>query len=111
MARRGFATYMEHERGFRGWLVFFFVTACLGALARGFILFQTARTLRLVFNTGAATLVGAVIAQLVVDMVLFVAVIYGLRLFADQDPRTPAFWSSFFLAAVPIEMASSALIA
>jgi hypothetical protein len=30
----GFTQYMEQERGFRGWLVYFYVTSCIGAVLR-----------------------------------------------------------------------------
>jgi hypothetical protein len=111
MARRGFAQYMEYDRGFHGWLVFFFVTACLGLLARAFILFQTGRMLRLVVGSGKGILIASVIAQLSIDLALFMAVLHGLRLFVDQDRRTPTFWGALFLASIPGTLATYALMA
>jgi hypothetical protein len=111
MTRRGFAHYMEYERGFRGWLVFFFVTICLSALLRAYIVFQTSRMLSLVVGSGHGTLIGSVAAQLVVGIGLLAAECYGIKHFADQDRRTPRYWSAFFLAAVVLQFCNYALIA
>lgn len=101
---------MEYERGFHGWLVFFFVTTCFGALARMYILVQTSRTLRYVVGNGEMLLIAAVAAQLLIDAALLVALVFGLKLFSDQDARTPTYWSAFFLAVIPLELLNFAFI-
>jgi hypothetical protein len=112
MARRGFAQYMEHERGFRGWLVFFFVTMCIALLVRAFVLWQIGRVLPVLFvREIPAPLKLAVVVQFLIETALILAMIQGLRLFADQDPRTPRFWPLFFLLSVPAVLAIDAIAA
>lgn len=111
MARRGFDTYMEYERGFHGWLFFFFITACIGALFRIYILFLTLRMLLLVASSGELGVISTVVGQLLIDVIFLVAMAFGLRLFANQDARTPRFWAGFFLAAIPLDLAFHSLMA
>src|SRR5688572_29528786 len=102
---------MEFERGFHGWLVFFFATACLGLLARGFILFQTGQMLRLVVGQANGVIIGSSIAQLFVAAALFLATVYGLRLFLNEDPRTPTFWATLCVVSIFGALATFSLIA
>jgi hypothetical protein len=111
MARRGFDTYMEYERGFHGWLVFFFITACIGALLRVYILFQVSRMLWLVASSGELGLISATVGEVLIAVILVLAMAFGLRLFANQDARTPRFWAGYFLAAIPLDIAVHALMA
>ena len=102
---------MEFERGFHGWLVFFFVTACLGLLARGYILFQAGEMLRLVLGEDSVLLIAASIARLLVHTALLLAALHGLRLFLDEDPRTPTFWATLFLVSIVGTLVNHSLIA
>lgn len=111
MARRGFDTYMEYERGFHGWLFFFFISACIGLLFRVYIFFQVSRILWVVAPLGKPGLISAVVGQLLIEVIFLVAMVFGLRLFANQDVRTPRFWAGYFLAAIPLEFAFYSLIA
>src|SRR4051812_39264428 len=83
---RGFNTYMEYERGFHGWLVFFFITMCIGELFRAYTLVQlllAAVTLRGNGAGMAATLPASVAAGLVGAM--WIGGLYGLYLFVHAD--------------------------
>jgi len=111
MARRGFDTYMEYERGFHGWLFFFFITACIGALFRVYILFQASRMLWLVASSGELGLISASVGQLLIAVIFVLAMAFGLLLFANQDSRTPRFWTGYFLAVIPLDIAVYSLIA
>jgi hypothetical protein len=102
---------MEFERGFHGWLVFFFVTTCLGLLVRGYILFQAGQMLRLVLGQGNGVLIASSIGRLLVDAALLCAMLYGLRLFLNEDPLTPTFWAALFLASIVGALATYSLIA
>jgi uncharacterized protein DUF2569 len=108
---RGFATYMEFERGFHGWLVFFFVTTCLAVLVRAFLVVQAAQIALLAGHMGQAQLVVASLARLLIEFLLLAAMLYGLRLFLHEDRRTPTYWAAFFLISVPGTLASYALLA
>lgn len=96
----GFNTYMEFERGFHGWLVFFYVTTCIAAAFRAYLLFVAGTTFRAALDHGAVSLVLLVVAQLAIQASLLLGTLYGLRLFAIGDARTPTFWGSFFLASI-----------
>ena len=113
MARpRGFNQYMEFERGFHGWLTFFFVTSCLGVLLRAYALFEAIRVARLVL--GHVDDIGVVAAsqgQMAIEFALLVAAVYGLRLFLREDRRTPTFWAVFFLISIPATLAVDACTA
>lgn len=102
---------MEFERGFHGWLVFFFVTTCLGFLLRGLLLFQAGQMLRLVIGQATLALIVASVARVLVAAALFLAMLYGLGLFLNEDPRTPTFWASYFLASIVGAMVNYSLIA
>ena len=108
----GFATYADPERGFRGWLVFFFVTACLGALVRGYTFALTAHSLWRTLH-GAADIAPrwSAILRFVIEAALFIGTVQGLRMFARGDRRTPAFWAGFFLVSIPAVLAFDALVA
>jgi len=102
---RGFAQYMEHERGFRGWLVFFFVTSCLGAVVRAFSVYRSGVDLRVAITVASSTpVILLVIGQLVVRCSLLVATVYGLLLFARADARTPTFWAVLLFVSVAINL-------
>jgi hypothetical protein len=102
---------MEYERGFHGWLFFFFITACIGVLLRVYILFQISRILWVVAPLGELGLISAVVGQLLIEVIFLLAMAFGLRLFANQDARTPRFWAGYFLAAIPLELVFYSLIA
>ena len=112
MAPKGFNQYMEFERGFHGWLTFFFITACLGALVRAYGVFESGRLLHLVLgNAEDMGVVGTAAGQLLVELGLFGAMLYGLRLFLNEDPRTPRYWTIFFLVSIPAVVAVQACTA
>jgi hypothetical protein len=108
---RGFSTYMEFERGFHGWLVFFFVTACLGLAARGFILFQAGQMLLLVIGQAHGIVIASSVVRLLLNAALFLAALQGIRLFLHEDPRTPTFWAALFLVSMLAALANYSLIA
>jgi hypothetical protein len=92
--------------------VFFFVTMCIGLLVRAFVLWQVGRVLPILFVPEIpATLKLAVVVQFLIETALIVGMIQGLRLFADQDPRTPRFWTLFFLLSAPAVLAIDAMAA
>jgi hypothetical protein len=102
---RGFNTYMEYERGFHGWLVFFFITMCLGEAVRAN---TTYRLLSVVYrlvsqHENVAAVSSAAVAAFLVTA-LWLGGLYGLVLFALEDQRTPAYWSGYFLASLVGEM-------
>lgn len=95
---RGFNTYMEYERGFRGWLAFFFITSCVGVLQRCYTLFRMGAVLEHAFALGAPALaVCAVVVAVLIIAALLIGSIYGLRLFVNEDRRTPAFWTRYLI--------------
>jgi len=106
----GFQQYMEPERGFRGWLVFFYVTSCVGAALRAYWLFQAGATLRLVIGTGSASLIGVVAVRTLVHAGMLIATIYGLLLFAKADRRTPTFWGALLVASIASFIVLDALV-
>jgi hypothetical protein len=113
MARlHGFATYPDPERGFRGWLVFFFVTACLGVLVRGYTFALTGQLLWRSLH-GAADIAPqwSAILRFVIEAALFIGTVQGLRMFARGDRRTPTYWAAFFLVSIPAILAFDALVA
>lgn len=111
MARfRGFNTYLEWERGFRGWLVFFFLSACLSALGEAYLLFQRGRVLAALSRAGAfRTPLAVELCLTLVAAATFVGIVYGLGLFVHEDERTPAFWTGFFLVTIPVSAAVAML--
>ena len=98
---RGFDTYMEYERGFHGWLFFFFVTACIGQSVRTYTVYSLVRLVYQlsVANDSWAAILAAVCAAAII-LALWLGELYGLVLFAKGDQRTPAFWSAFFLVSL-----------
>ena len=107
----GFRTYMEFERGFHGWLVFFFVTSCIGVCVSAFWLFRAGATLRLATATGSISLITIVILRIAIRAALLVAAIRGLHLFVHADSRTPTFWGAFLIASVILFIALDATTA
>jgi putative copper export protein len=95
---RGFNTYMEYERGFHGWLVFFFLTMCLGELVRAFSIYRLCHVVyELVSGHEAlAAIASATVAALLIAG-LWVGGLYGLLLFMHEDRRSPAYWSGYLL--------------
>ena len=102
---------MEYERGFHGWLFFFFISACIGALFRVYILFQASRMLWLVASSGELGLISASVGEVLIAVIFVLAMAFGLLLFANQDSRTPRFWTGYFLAVIPLDIAVYSLIA
>ena len=98
---RGFNEYMEYERGFHGWLKFFFVTASIGAVLQVYFLVMAGWGVWLAISDDYAPLaLATTFAQTGVIAVLLVAQLYGLWLFVHEDRRTPSFWSTFLLVSV-----------
>jgi hypothetical protein len=102
---------MEHDRGFHGWLVFFFVTACLGVLVRAYVIFQAAQLLWLVAGQGNGVVIASSIGRLLVHVGLLLATLRGLWFFLNEDSRTPTFWAILFLASILGALVTYSLIA
>jgi len=101
MARlRGLNTYLEWDRGFRGWLVAWFITAVLALIAQAVNLLRTGRT-GAVWWSAVGAKAWVFKAVLVVDAVwgvgVFVALVYGITLFLREDRATPQFWVRFYI--------------
>ena len=108
----GFNTYMEYERGFHGWLVFFFVTACIGESVRAFTIYRLVRfiyQLSVAHDSLAAIAAAACAAAIVAA--LWGGELYGLIIFARGDNRTPAYWSAFLLLSLVGELLFLAAVA
>lgn len=101
MARpRGFNTYLEWDRGFRGWLVVWFVTAMLVLVAQVVNLVRVGRMSAVWWSAvGAKTWVlkTVVVVDAVWGIGVFVALVYGLALFLREDHATPQFWVRFYI--------------
>jgi hypothetical protein len=96
---------MEYERGFHGWLAFFFVTSCIAAIVQGYYLFLASRGVWLAISTGyGAMITASAVAQSMIITALLIGRLYGLWLFAHEDRRSPAFWSAFLLLVVPADL-------
>jgi hypothetical protein len=92
---------MEHERGFHGWLVFFFLTASIGAAGRAYFVFRAAMDLRMVMAGDASfAIVTSVAAQTLIHLALFGGTIGGLWYFAQCRRATATYWASYLLASI-----------
>jgi hypothetical protein len=95
----------EGRRVFRGWLLFFFATTCVG-VASGAV--GIARAVDVAANAsanGTAPPVGSTFVALVVRIALLGATFYGLYLFARGDARTPTWWGAVLLASASFSVA------
>jgi hypothetical protein len=107
---RGFRTYLEWDRGFRGWLVVFLITT-LGAITANLLALPhllVGLWLLLGYPSARTTLLTLLFFAILASRVgLLAGDVYGLRLFLREDRRNPAFWSRFFAASavlVPLEI-------
>jgi len=108
----GFRTYMEYERGFHGWLVFFFLTTCIGAAGRAYFVFRAATDLRMVMAGNAASaIVISVAAQTLIHVALFGATIAGFWFFAQCRRGTATYWASYELASIVAVVALNLIVA
>lgn len=111
MALPGFARPAATDRGFRGWLMFFFVTVSIGSLLRVYLLYTISAELRIVLSSGALPMIGLVGLELSLEFTLLVATVYGLLLFANGDRRTPTYFAALFLTMLPAETLFFAILA
>jgi hypothetical protein len=86
---------VEGRPVFRGWLLFFFASNCVGLVSRalGIVRFLAAA------HPSEASAVGFLtFAPLLVHCILLGAMLYGLYLFALGDPHTPTWWGAVLVA-------------
>jgi hypothetical protein len=90
----------EGRRVFRGWLLFFFATTCVGLATRMAGIVRAVEIAANAAATGMAPPVGATLVALVARVALLAATLNGLHLFARGDARTPTWWGLVLLADV-----------
>jgi hypothetical protein len=92
---------MEYERGFHGWLVFFFLSASIGAAVRAYFGFLSAMDLRMVIASSASfAIISSVVAQALIHLGLFGASLVGLWYFAQCRRGTATYWASVLIASI-----------
>lgn len=106
---RGFNTYLEWDRGFHGWLIVWFLTTVLALAGHVVNMLRVGRMGPVWWSTAGAHVwffrISAVVDVIWV-VAVFVALVYGLALFLDEDKATPRFWTRYF---VTIAIVGSAL--
>jgi hypothetical protein len=108
----GFARPWDHQRGFRGWLVYFYAANCIAAVLRGYYLFQSGSSLHVFASAEiSAAVLAASVLQTAIHAAFFLATLYGLAVFAKCDPRTAAFWGIFLILSIPGLLALEAIVA
>ncbi len=104
---RGFLRYMEPDRGFGGWLIWFFISTLNGVVYQGYWLVRSGGYLH-AWSTSqlpqARVVFGIEAALTFMRIGLFIGRVVGLWLFVNEDRRTPAFWTGYFTAAVPVQL-------
>jgi hypothetical protein len=109
---RGFDEFTEYERGFRGWLVFFFATITLGILYRGYTLVRFVEAaVPVVTLVHPPEVVVWVTVEVVIRTGVLLACLYGMVLFATGDARTPTYFAIYFLASVAADISLYAIVA
>lgn len=110
---RGFIRYMEPDRGFGGWLTWFFISGMGAVIAQGYSLVLRAEILHALSPAlqlpHTRTVLAIEIVRTFILVILFGGRITGLWMFVNEDKRTPAFWTAYFTAAIPLELAFGVL--
>ncbi len=104
---RGFVRHMEPDRGFGGWFVWFFISTVAGIAYQGYWLVRSGGYLH-AWSTSqlpqARVVLGIEVVLTFIRIGLFIGRAAGLWLFVNEDRRTPAFWTGYFTAAVPVQL-------
>lgn len=99
---------MEPDRGFGGWLAFFFISVVSGIAAQGYWLVQGGGSLH-AWSTSeqpyARSVLALEAARTVIHAGIFCTLVIGIWLFVNEDRRTPAFWTAYFAAVIPVDVA------
>jgi hypothetical protein len=95
----------EGWRVFRGWLLFFFATTCVGVATGALGIVRAVEVAANASANGTAPPVGSTFVALVVRFALWGATLYGLYLFARGDARTPTWWGAVLLASASFNLA------
>ena len=110
---RGFVRYMEPDRGFGGGLTWFFISGVGAVFGQGYSLVLWGEYLHALSASLELPHPRAVLAieivRVFIRVMIFVGCVTGLWLFANDDRRTPAFWTVYFTAAIPLDLAFGVL--
>jgi hypothetical protein len=91
--------FEEPDRGFRGWLVWFFWTSLLSIAFGIYFIIDDVRAIVEWWQSddpAAKVWIGALCLNAAVVAGFCIASVVGLILFARGDRRTPAFWTIYF---------------
>jgi hypothetical protein len=88
----------DGRRVFRGWLLFFFATTCVGVATGAVGIVRALDVAATASANGVAPPVGSTFVALIVRVALLGATLCGLYLFAHGDARTPTWWGAVLLA-------------
>jgi hypothetical protein len=109
---RGFVRYMEPDRGFGGWLMWFFISSAITVFGEGRALVRLGEYLQLYSAShmpNVRTVLAIEVLRTLIRVIMFSALVIGLWLFAHEDRRSPAFWTAYFVAVIPLNLAFAVL--